>query len=339
MSKVPSVSYPRRTGQKGTILLIAILLIAMLAGEALMKPAQAEGEPALRYLFEWGEPGLGTGKFRAVRGIAAYDRAERPMIVVADAGADLIRSYTWNMMFIDKWGETGAEPGQFHEPRGVAIDSQGLLIVADAYNHRVQKTAIGTKSLLERPGSPLMSFGTRGNGEGQFDTPTGVGVDASGNILVVDTNNHRIQMFNSSGLFIKSWGSRGTGEGAFFMPSYVVTNSKGRIYVSDTGNHRVQVFDGDGHYLATVGGLGGAAGRFKEPKGLAVDAQDNLWVVDRRNHRLQKFDPEGNPLAIFGTQGAKKGEFSFPEGIAIDSGGRLYITDGLNSRIQVFRPK
>lgn len=334
----------RKVGARGWVGLllgsfVALSSIALLASVAeAAEPAAAK--PLLQYLYEWGEPGTGTAQFRALRGIVAYDRKEsgRTLVVVSDTGLDMVRSYTWDMMFIDKWGSEGDRPGQFRQPRGVAIDKDGNLLVVDSFNHRVQKTVVGTKTFLDRPGAPIQTFGSRGSGNGQFETPTGVEVDSAGNIYVVDTENHRVQKFDGAGKFLKTWGRRGSGNDAFDRPTHVAIDGAGRVYVSDTGNHRVQVFDGEGQYLSTVGKIGSTPGRFAEPKGLAIDAKGNLWVVDRRNHRLQAFGPDGRNLGTYGRQGPGKGEFSFPEDMAFDSSGRLYVTDGMNGRIQVFKP-
>lgn len=316
-------------------------LATCLAHAADTAGALASGaKPMLDYLYGWGEPGTGTAKFRAVRGIVAYNRKDsgRDIIVVADGGADMLRSYTWDMMFIDKWGKAGGAPGEFREPRGVAIDASGHVIVADALNHRIQKTAVGTTSFLERPGVPILAFGTRGKGEGELETPTGVAVDAAGNIVVVDTDNHRVQVYDPQGKFLSGFGKQGNGNGEFYRPSHIKIDPKGRIFVSDTGNNRIQLFDAKGKYLSSIGSVGSKPGLFAEPKGIALDQAGNLWVVDRRNHRLQKFGPDGRFIGVYGKQGPLKGEFSFPEDMTFDGSGRLYVTDGMNGRIQVFKP-
>lgn len=310
----------------------------LVAGTVRSAPAET---PIASFLYEWGEPGTGTGQFRALRGIAATDRPQsdgRTLIVVADTGRDLVRSYTADLMFVDKWGEPGAGPGQFNQPRGVTVDAEGNLLVVDSHNHRVQKTRLGTATLLERPGRFLSSFGSKGSGEGELDTPTGIAVDAEGRILVVDTENHRIQLFDAAGRFLESWGSKGSGEGQFRRPTHVEVDADGHVWVADTDNHRVQKLDRNGRFLVQVGRIGRGAGRLAEPKGLGVDRDGNLWVVDRRNHRVQKFAADGTPLGSFGRQGGGRGKFNFPEDLTFDSSGRLYVTDGMNGRIQVFQP-
>ncbi|MEM7048317.1 MAG: 6-bladed beta-propeller [Acidobacteriota bacterium] len=313
----------------------ALALILVAAG-----PSWAEKEPPATFLYKWGEPGNGTGQFRGVRGIVAFDRtaSDRILVVVADTGRDLVRAFTSDMMFIDKWGVRGTEPGQFAEPRGVAIDHQGKLLVVDAANHRIQKTEVGTSTFLEKPGETLLVFGKRGSGEGEFEMPTGVAVTPANEILVVDTENHRLQIFDERGEFLRSIGKKGTGPGEFRRPTYAALDSAGNIFVSDTDNNRIQKLDAKGNFVAQIGSIGNQLGRVAEPKGIALDAAGNLWVVDRRNHRVQKFDAEGNSQGVFGKQGGRAGEFNYPEDISIDSKGRLYVTDGMNGRIQVFRP-
>ena len=323
--------------------LCSLALLATAAPDAAQKgaPAPAAAPPApATFAYQWGEPGTGTGQFRALRGIAAYERksAERSLIVVADGGMDLVRSYTANMMFIDKWGKRGSGPGEFKEPRGVAVDAEGNLWVVDAYNHRLVKTAIGTATLLDQPGAVLQMFGEYGKGPGQLDTPTGVTVEPSGHILVVDTENHRIQRFDATGKFVSSFGKVGSGPGELRRPTYAALDSAGNIFVADSDNNRIQKFAKDGRFLAQIGNIGSAPGLFAEPKGLTLDANDNLWVVDRRNHRLQKFSADGKLLGVLGGQGGQPGKFNFPEAVAIDVDGRIFVTDGMNGRIQVFKP-
>jgi sugar lactone lactonase YvrE len=104
-----------------------------------------------------------------------------------------------------------------------------------------------------------MKFGTTGNGNSQFQNPTGITLDTSGNIYVADSSNNRIQKFDSQGNFLMQWGTIGDGSpgpennGKFFFPSSAQADSKGNIYVSDSGNERVQKLDSDGNFLMKIG--------------------------------------------------------------------------------------
>ena len=85
-------------------------------------------------------------------------------------------------------------------------------------------------------------FGTQGSGNGQFNNPEGVAVDSSDNIVVADTGNNRIQVFNSTGTFQSKFGSLGGGDGQLNSPKGVAVGGSGNIVVADSDNNRVQVF-------------------------------------------------------------------------------------------------
>src|SRR5690606_20519006 len=117
-----------------------------------------------------------------------------------------------------------------------------------------------------------------------------------GDLLVVDSENHRIQKFRSDGTHLATFG--GTGSGA----------------------------NGDG----------AGAGDFHDPHGIAIDAAGAIYVVDTANHRIQKLGPSGDFIAAWGEQGFANGNFELPTGIAVhDTAGTLYIADRGNNRIQM----
>src|SRR3989442_12418401 len=86
----------------------------------------------------------------------------------------------------------------------------------------------------------LKTIGTKVSARAEFNHPSGVAVDSSGNIYVADTNNDRIAVFDSSGKLLKSIGSKGSGPGEFNHPSGVAVDSICNIYVADTNNDRIQ---------------------------------------------------------------------------------------------------
>lgn len=67
-------------------------------------------------------------------------------------------------------------------------------------------------------------------------------MDSAGNIVVADSENHRVQVFGADGLFFCAFGSEGSGDGEFDFPIGVVVDSAGNIIVTDTNNCWVQVF-------------------------------------------------------------------------------------------------
>ena len=138
-------------------------------------------------------------------------------------------------------------------------------------------------------------FGSFGTGDGQFINPFGVAVDSSDNIVVADTGNNRIQIFDSSGGFIKKFGSFGAGDGQFKSPFDVTFDSSGNIVVADRFNHRIQIFDSSGGFIKKFGSFGAGDGQFKSPFDVTFDSSGNLVVADTDNHRIQVFEIINQP--------------------------------------------
>jgi hypothetical protein len=115
-------------------------------------------------------------------------------------------------------------------------------------------------------------------------------------VYVVDGDNHRVQMFNSSLVYQRTLGV--TGEcgydyNHFCYPQGVAVDSHGRVYVAGGwGNVRVDVFDTTGAYLTTIGGSWGTnTAQFRYAAGVAVDSAGNVYVTDHDNHCIQMFSP------------------------------------------------
>jgi len=183
---------------------------------------------------------------------------------------------------------------------------------------------------------PKLTFGSEGNGIGQFNHPYGITTDSKDNVYVSDSHNHRIQIFNQQGNFISTFGSEGNRNGQFDHPFEIAINSKGNIIVSDQFHHRIQIFDCGGKFISKFGTKGNENGQFIDPVGLAIDLNDNIHVCDLDNNRIQIFDSEGKFLLKFGTKGNENGLFDHPVGITINSKGNIIVGDQKNHRVQIF---
>ena len=183
-----------------------------------------------------------------------------------------------------------------------------------------------------------MQWGTEGTASGQFKRPQGIAVDSAGNVYVADTNNNRIQKFNSAGGIIATWGNSGSGSGQFSIPAALALDTEGNVYVAESGNNRVQKFNSMGGYISQWGTKGSGNGQFLTPSGIAVDSSGNVYVAESGNDRVQKFNSMGGYISQWGYQGSGIGHFMHPHGIAIDSSGNVYVTDYGNDRVQKFTP-
>lgn len=181
---------------------------------------------------------------------------------------------------------------------------------------------------------PVSMFqGGKGMGRGQFDFPRGMAVDRSGNILISDTNNGRIQKFSSTGVFLRSIGQLGGGDGEFREPNGIAVDKDGKIYVADVSNQRVQILKPDGTFIAK---WKGPTPGFYGPRDISIGPDDAIYVVDQGRERIVKFNPDGEVLAMWGSAGKGDGQFSNPTAVAVDEKNRVYVADPRNKRIQVF---
>jgi len=140
------------------------------------------------------------------------------------------------------FGGSGAQNGKFNDAWGVAVDPAGNVFVADTFNHRIQK--------FDPSGNFVLAWGRAGAtsepGHGtdtQFFGPRDIAFDAQGHLLVTDTGNKRVQVFDANGNFVTQFGGAGASPGQFNEPVGLAVDAQGNIYVADTWNKRVQVFD------------------------------------------------------------------------------------------------
>jgi uncharacterized protein (TIGR03663 family) len=199
-------------------------------------------------------------------------------------------------------------------------------------------------------------FGEFGGEPGQLIQPRGVAVDAAGNILVADSANHRLIVFDPSGTPIRTIGGFGNGDGQFNEPRGVAVDSQGNIYVADTWNARIVKLDPQGAFLASWGigredfgdgrrasPTGGTQEQnlarpldFFGPRGVAVDADGNVYIADTGNKRIVVTDSDGNYKYQWGYDGSAAGQFNEPIGVAVDENGTVFVADTWNSRVQAF---
>lgn len=186
-------------------------------------------------------------------------------------------------------------------------------------------------------------WGTLGSGNDNLNAPMGIDLIENATLVIADSGNNRIQVFNTSGVYQLTIGEAGSDNGKFNNPKDVAwdTTTSGdnaTWYVADSGNNRIQKFTSTA-FSAVIGSAGSGDGQFNNPSAITVDSSRNLYVADTGNNRIQKFDSSGNFVAKWGTAGSGNSQFSSPQGIAAtDNGGTTYIfvSDTGNNRIENF---
>jgi len=189
--------------------------------------------------------------------------------------------------------------------------------------------------------SALSAWGVSGAGPGEFAGPKGLATDSEGNIYVADTYNHRVQVFDANGVFLRQWGSEGSQPGQFKEPWALAVAANGDVYVADTWNHRIEVFDSMGAIKNMWGTFGEVAEPMASgdllygPRDVIIDDEGYLYVTDTGNKRIVKYDPMGTMVSAIGIMGDGAGQFQEPVGLAFYDG-TLYVADTWNQRIQAF---
>ena len=173
-----------------------------------------------------------------------------------------------------------------------------------------------------------------GNGseDGQFNTPRGLAFSGD-KLLVVDGDNHRVQVFKQNNDFSFSFGSKGQGPGQFQQPVKIAVDRNANILVSDQVANCIHIFNGEGNFVHKI---------------VHACQQPHAVVVTPMGFLITTHNTENNKITIrkpatyevinqFGNRGERQGEFDEVGGIAIDSCGNIYMVESKNKRIQMIR--
>lgn len=176
-------------------------------------------------------------------------------VYVADNGNSTILKITNTgavSIFAGTQGVRGSKDGtgtgaQFNQPQSVAVDSSGNVYVADAGNNMIRKiTSQGVVTTIAGSTAAGAQNGTAT--AASFNRPTGVAVDASGNVYVADSNNNLIRKITTDGKVTTLAGTGTVGKlngttdvATFNNPQGVAVDLVGRIVVADTGNGLIRL--------------------------------------------------------------------------------------------------
>ena len=271
----------------------------------------------------FGNIGMGPGEFSYPRAIN-IDRQGR--VYVVDKSARVQRFSSEGKLQAE-WNMPDKRAGK---PIGVTVADDGRVFIADTHYNRVIVT--------DENGKELARFGTKGFGDGEFQLPTDVAIDAQGNIYVSEYNgSDRVTKWSSDFKFLKVI-AQGEVDGApISRPSGIDIDAEQTLWVADACNHRVLRFDLEGKFLAAWGELGSDSGHLRYPYDITCTVDGEILVCEFGNHRLQWFSKDGNSRGVWGAPGRRVGELWAPWGAAVGPDERIYVVDSLNARVQVIK--
>lgn len=227
------------------------------------------------------------------------------------------------------YGKMGRADGRFQKPRAMTIDAQDQVYVVDM---------TGRIQVFSDQGDFLRLWRVPDIANGK---PTGLGVNAEGNILVAHTHYYQVLFYTPDGTLLEDrtiGGVNGQGPGEFGFVTDATQDAEGNYYVSEYGQFdRIQKFDPKGKYIHQWGKHGSEPSEFNRPQSMAFDPEGFLWVSDACNHRLQVFRCFSDRVeleAIYGKSGKAPGEFKYPQGITFDRQGNLLVAEWGNHRLQ-----
>jgi streptogramin lyase len=287
----------------------------------------------------WIQIDLGIQKLICSVDIAWYSGNQRQNNFVISVSSD---GTTFNNIF------TGRSSGNTLSPENYDFSDVNARYVKITVNGNTQNQwASITESDVygpdpSQPPPPLnfkfaYKFGTKGNGNGQFQDPHDVSFDSSGNVFVPDRVRNDIQKFTHEGVFLSKFGGPGSGPGQFNVPYSIAHDSNNNIYVSDRENNRIQKLTKDGVFITELKSINGK--NFVMPEDLAFDfTNDDLYITDTGNNRIVKLDKNLNFILQWGSKGTGDGQFDHPHAIDVGPDRNVYVSSGFQPYIQKFDP-
>jgi sugar lactone lactonase YvrE len=196
-----------------------------------------------------------------------------------------------------------ADKARFTAPAGVAVSSNYTIYVGDTGTDRIRRMTQIAADVHSVAGTALTAGATDGpESTASFNGPTGVAVDAAGNVFVADTGNDLIRRIGTDGVVSTVAGAPGAagfvdGIGStarFDHPTSLAFDSLGNLYVADTGNHAIRRI-APSHLVETMIGTGaaghnngaGASAMLNAPTGIAFDPSGLLYIADSGNNVIR----------------------------------------------------
>src|SRR5579862_8548395 len=196
------------------------------------------------------------------------------------------------LMTLGKAGVASAEPGLFDEPTDVAVAPNGDIFVTEGHvggtpgNDRISKFA--------KDGKFIKSWGKKGTGPGEFNSPHTIELDSQGRVFVGDRSNNRIQIFDQDGKFLAEWRQFGRPSGITILKDDTMYVADSESYGPDEPGWKKGIRIGsakDGSVKYFIEDMESTTIDHSGAEGVGVDAQGNVYGAVVRRQMLEKHIP------------------------------------------------
>ncbi|KAL0484949.1 E3 ubiquitin-protein ligase [Acrasis kona] len=261
-------------------------------------------------------------------------------------------------------GDNGpATNAQLNGPRGIHVAPNGEVYIADGSNHRVRKiSANGVITTVAGTGVQGFSGDNGLATSAQLDTPYNLNTSPTGELIIVDRNNHRIRSVSSAGVITTIVGSGIQGfsgdnslatNASLNFPRFIAYTSSGDMIITDTENHRIRRVFTNGTIVTIAGtGVAGFSGdnglatlaQLNTPRVIRVNSAGEFIFTDSLNNRIRRISTDGIITTIAGSGAANfsgdggsplNAQFNNPRGLTLTSSGSIIVSDRSNHRIRL----
>jgi len=240
-------------------------------------------------------------------------------VVIVDSTNNCVIVLDCNLTLLAAIGR-GNGDSRLVDPACVAVSKDNIIVVSDDWgSHQVKKYTL--------QGNLLSVIGNnRGNKNGQFYHPRGLVFSSNKILYVVDSGNHRVQVFQQDDKFAFSFGSKGSNPGQFQLPVRIAIDSDNKVFVSDYGGNHISLFSHTGSFIRRI--------TCNIPLAITVSPDGHIIAGWDCGRNINVWSPTLELINQIITRGSQKGEFDV-WGITMSSNGTIYFADGDNKSLLV----
>jgi len=245
----------------------------------------------------------------------------------------------------------------FQRPVRLFVDGHENVYISDIADNRVREVVAATGDIQTVAGTGTAGFTGEGGlaTQAELDQPSGVWVDASGNIFLTDSLNNRVREVTASNGFIQTTAGDGSGDGdggpatsgLLDAPFGVAVDGSGNLFIADTANSVIREVGAATGNITTVAGTftAGFDGDglalnvdLNNPNGVFVDGSGDIFIADSQNNAIREVINGDLTTVVGESDGVLTNVLNYPTAVFVDGSGNIFIADSGNNVIEKVTP-